>query len=147
MTGDFRDLLKQNTDEVKRPPPTPAGTWFGVVTNYEFGESRDKKTPYVRYTVRLTAAGQDISADEDIEGSIGREFPKDYYITGDALWRLSETIASCKIKTDGRPLDETIPEVVGKEVMITIAHERPKSLKPTDPPYSRLNDMVGKSDD
>jgi hypothetical protein len=145
--SDFRDLLKQNTDEIKRPPPTPAGTWFGLVTNQEFGESRDKKTPYCRYTVRLTNAGADISADEDLSQFIGKEYTTDYYLTEGSLYRLSEMIKSCKIMAAGRPLDETIPEVVGKEVMVTIAHERPKNLKPTDPPYSRLVDMVGKSED
>lgn len=144
--SDFRELLKQNTDEVKRPPPTPAGTWEGIITNYEYGESKDKHTPYVRYTVRLSAAGSDISADEDIANSIGREYSRDFYVTPDALWRLSEFIGTCKIKTEGRPLDETIPEVVGKEVIATIGHERPKNLKPTDPPYSRITDIAGKPD-
>lgn len=145
--SDFRELLKQNTDEIKRPNPTPAGTWYGLVHNYEYGESKEKKTPYVRYGVRLTAPGADISEEDKNSGEfVGREYDKDYFLTPDALWRLSEMIGTMSVKTTGRPLDETIPEIVGKEVMVTIGHERPKNLKPTDPPYARISDMVGKPD-
>ncbi len=145
--GDFRELLKQNTDEIKRPPAMPSGSWYGLVTNQEFGESKEKKTPFTRYTVKVTAAGKDIDQSEDLSDFIGREMQKDFYITKDSLWRLSEFITSCKINATGRPLDETIPEVIGKEVLFQIVHERQAGSKPTDPPFSRIGDIAGRPEE
>lgn len=150
--SDFRELLKQDTDSIKRPPPIPVGSYEGIVKGYKFDKSREKETDYVEYRVGLTSARNDVDQSElvDSDGKPieinGKERSMTYYITPDALWRLTEMIKSCKIETKGIPLEETIPAVVGKSVLVTVTHSRPKGAKLTDPPYANISEMAGLPD-
>ena len=67
MAVDFKSLLQKPADSVKKPMPLPAGTYRGIITSREFGVSRNKGTPFVRFTVQPQFAESDIPA-EDLEG-------------------------------------------------------------------------------
>jgi|EndMetStandDraft_8_1072994.scaffolds.fasta_scaffold146964_2 hypothetical protein len=129
---DFSQLLKTNLDTVKKPPTLPAGTFHGRISKYEFGESAEKKTPYLRLHLQLLSPGADI-ASEDMRDSEGvsidlakRQMRKDYYLTEDAMYRLKEFIESCGISTAGRSLDVTIPELLNAPVLVGIIQSNSK---------------------
>ncbi len=123
---DFSQLLKTNLDTIKKPPTLPAGTFHGRISKYEFGESQEKKTPYLRLHLQLLSPGADI-ASEDMSDSDGRpidlakrQMRKDYFLTEDAMYRLKEFIESCGISTAGRSLDVTIPELLNAPVLVGV---------------------------
>src|SRR5690349_2604108 len=70
LMPDFTQLLKRPLNDVKRPDTLPQGTYHGMVLNYEIGESKEKKTPYVRFNCRITGPGDDIPA-EMLQGPSG----------------------------------------------------------------------------
>lgn len=123
---DFTQLLKTNLDTVKRPPTLPAGTFHGRITKYEFGESKEKKTPYVRFHVQLLSPGADI-ASEDMQDADGtpidiskRQLRQDFFLTQDSMYRIKEFMESCGISTSGRSLDITIPELLNAPVLVGV---------------------------
>lgn len=121
MTVDFKELLKKPADQVERPKPIPAGTYKGVVARQEFGQSKEKKTPYTRYHLTLTGPGDGVDP-KDLDGIdlTKKQFRKDFYLTNDAEYRLLDFIASCGVNTKGRTLGELVPEPLGKDVLIDI---------------------------
>ena len=121
MAVDFKALLGQNLDEVKKPKAIPAGTWFGVVRKHEFALSKEKQTPYVRFTFGLTGPGEDI-APETLDGLefSTKTLSRTFFITPDAQYRLKEFLESIGIPTSGRTFAETIPEALNKSVMLEV---------------------------
>lgn len=118
---DFSQLLKKPAGEAKRPPALPAGTYPGIVSGQEQGDSNRNKTPYVRFQVRLTGPADDVSQDELADIDLAkRQMRRDYYLTDDALWRLDEFIKSCGIPTEGRTYEEVLPEVIGQTVLVSV---------------------------
>lgn len=147
MAVDFSSLLNKPTDDIKRPPSLPAGSYFGIIEKHAFDESREKKTPYVSYTVKLTGEyGEDV----DLEAVQGieiskRTMRKDFYLTEDALWRLKEFLESCNIPMAGRSLGETIPEAVNCRVLCEVSSQLDRR-DPEAPPRNQIEKMVGNND-
>lgn len=124
--ADFESLLSMNADEVERPKPRPAGHYIALITGHEFGESSKKKTPYVRYAVKLMEALSDVD-EEMLEEAGGFEDAKmsvDFYVTENSLFRLKEFLADhVGLEMDNRPLKEGIPEAVNNQVGVVVEHE------------------------
>lgn len=121
MSVSFKDLLSTPLDTVKRPPALPQGTYEGVVKAFEFGESREKKTPYVRVFFTLIAAGEDVDADLMNGVDLAKRAPRtDFYVTNDSMWRIKEFLASLGLDVEGRTLSEVIPEMVSANVQLYI---------------------------
>ena len=119
---DFKTLLSTPVESAERPKPRPAGTYNGVIEKFQFDKSRQKLTPYVRFSLTAISPGPGIDqvALQDA-GPIDKWKPhRDYYLTNDALYRLRELIESCGISTSGRSFNETIPELKGKPVVLTV---------------------------
>jgi hypothetical protein len=108
-------------DDVKRPVPLPAGTFHGVVGKHSFGESRNKKTPFVAYELGLQTAGDDVD-ESQMEGIelAKKSFQVTYYLTEDALYRLKEFLESVGIACEGRAIGECIPEAVNSRVLVAV---------------------------
>jgi hypothetical protein len=135
---DFRSLLQKPADEIKRPPVLPAGTYHGIVSKYEFLESKEKKTPFVRFSLGLRSAGEDVDAEEIKEVDLStRQLRRDYFITEDALYRLKEFLESLGIAMSGRPLAECIPDALNQSVIIEVVQQ----LNPRDPTAPPFNDV------
>jgi hypothetical protein len=121
---DFRTLLSKPADQIEKPKPLPAGTYNGVISKFEFGESRDKKTPYVRFHFALQSAGDDVLANyADQLAKIDlakKQLRRDFYITDDALYRLKDFAESCGQSTSGRTLNEVIPLLQNSAVLISV---------------------------
>lgn len=152
MAVDFKGMLSKPVDSAERPKPLPAGTYFGHVGKFEFLESKEKKTPYVRFHLKLTAPGDDVSPDalmmtdskghQSVVDVTKKPLRKDFYITEDALFRLREFIESCGISSEGRSFNETIPELMNAPVLISVT-QRP-GQNPEDI-FNDVDKIVGQS--
>jgi hypothetical protein len=120
--GSFRELLKQATDQVERPKPLAAGHYLGEIKGHEFGQSRNKQTPYVRFILVPEQATADVNVAENdgIELS-RRELRKDFYITPMALYRLSDMLDAVLGQETGRSFDDRIPDTRSARVMFAVS--------------------------
>ena len=117
----FRELLSQPTDVVERPKSLAPGHYVGEIRSNEFGLSRQKQTPFCRFILVPTEETADVTegANAGIDFS-KRELRKDFYITPDALYRLSDMLDAVLGKQAGRSFDERIPETRGARVMFQV---------------------------
>lgn len=131
----FESILDTPADAVERPKPIPAGTYAAVVRGmYEEGVSSQKKTPFVRFTYALVAAGDDVDEDElkalltDKEGNtspIGSKTIKDtYYTTPDALFRLTDCLGTMGLDVEGSGMTirQLLSETPNRELNILVSH-------------------------
>ena len=117
----FRELLSTKTDEVDRPRAIAIGHYIGVIKNHEFGTSKRKNTPFVRFNLTPLEETSDIpeGANDGIDLS-RRELRRDFYITPAALYRLSDMLDAVLGKQLGRSFDQRIPETRGVRVMFHV---------------------------
>ena len=131
----FESILDTPTNEVDRPKPLPAGTYDVIVSGMpEHGESAQKKTPFVRFTYKIAAAHDDVDETELTELLTGKDgeltplteksIRDTYYITPDALWRLTDVLGNMGIDTeaDGRTIRQALDETPNASLRIEIAH-------------------------
>lgn len=143
MSADFRTLLSKSTDTIERPKPLPQGTYYGTISRHEFGESSNKRTPYVRFHLQLTGPSDDIDPDmmEGIDCT-KKTLRRDFYLTEDALYRLKDFMESLGIETAGRSLGEVIPETTGMPVMISVTQRNSQDGKEV---YNDVGDVVAQA--
>lgn len=127
---DFTALLNKSADTVERPKPAPAGTYTALLGEHSFDKSAKKGTPFVRYKVRLVSPHDDVDAAalEDFGGMeklAAKEMKLDFYLTDDALFRLTEElfVNTLGMNITGRTVAELIPEAEGQEFLVTIGHQ------------------------
>lgn len=124
MSVSFRDLLSRPIESAKRPPAMPQGTYEGIVKSYEFGESREKKTPFVKFYFTVLAAGEDVDPTM-LEGvDLTKRNPSVTFwqrLDGDLDWRLASFLTSLGLSGSA---SEAIPEAVGHAVQLYIT-QRP----------------------
>ena len=115
---DMRSLLKKPIGDVKRPPPLPAGDYPARIKGFEIGNRNKNKTDYVRFHLTLVDWPTDLAEEERGGIELGkRQLKRDFYITDDALWRLTDLIKSCGITyVPGQPIEELVPDLIGQEV-------------------------------
>jgi|SRR6516165_6852787 hypothetical protein len=146
----FSHLLDKPIDSVKRPPVKPPGTYFGNIESYKFDESKNEKTPYVRFTFNNLQPGPDIHPDQlkDQDGEsidFSRWKPtRDFYLTENALYRLKEFLESLRVPTSGRSFTETIPESKGLPVILTVV-QTPSNKPGSDDIYNNVSDAKGQA--
>jgi hypothetical protein len=117
----FRELLSQPTDSVERPKPLAPGHYLGEIKNHEFGLSRQRQTPYVRFILVPSEETADVAAGANAGIDFSRrEVRKDFYITPNALYRLSDMLDAALGKQQGRTFDERIPDTRGVRVMFAV---------------------------
>ena len=122
---DFNALLDKQVDKAERPKPTPAGTYTFAVKKHEFGESKQKKTPYVEFTVGLIAPGQDVDQAElsQVENWNQREMRLTFYLTEDSLFRLREFSEHCGLDISGKTFSQIIPDLTGCQFTGMVEHQ------------------------
>ncbi len=123
MEHSLASLLNQPLDDtnVKRPQPLPDGTYFGVITSFKFGESRNKKTPNIRLDINVTSAGDDVRPTVEAQGIdvTTKRLNRDFYFTPDALYRWTDFLTSCNIKWQGRAINDQATDLPNTPVMFT----------------------------
>lgn len=120
-TVNLQELLRKPADQVERPKPLPGGTYNGMVSGREFGESREKKTPYVRFSIQVVTPGNDIDPTTIAGIDLSKKkLRRDFFLTPDAEYRLVEFAESCGINKSGRSLAELIEECLNKPVLVEV---------------------------
>lgn len=129
-TVNFAELLKRQVDKTERPPVFPIGPYDGVVTGHEFLTSSKKKTPFVRFWVKLLAPREGV--DEELFEQAGgmeklngrKPIRYDFYLTDDALYRLREFLENgLQMESSGRAYDEMIPETTNATFIPLLSHD------------------------
>ena len=123
--ANFDDLLNTPAEEVKEPVPVPAGNYTLVVKKTEPVKSARKQTDGVRFTCEITAAGEDVDADEVASsGAIGKTVTEDFWVTEKSTFMLKNFLAeTLGIPESGKTLREMIAESEGCEFGATFKHE------------------------
>lgn len=151
---DLRSLLDVEVSSIKGPSNWAGGQYHGFISKYEPGESREKKTPYLRVFVTYTRADEsipeDLLKDQDgapldmSKGPSGRGRYKDYYLTDDAKIQLVQLLQAVGIDTDGKKLSACVPELLNKRVLITLVQ---KARQDGEGFMNEIDKLVGDSDD
>lgn len=139
MAVDFSSLLRKPAGEAKKPPALPIADYPGVVKGFEYGDQNKNKTPYVRFQIGLTGWAESVPEDEK-DSSVDlskRQMRRDYYLTDDALWRLDEFLRSCGVEPKGQTYEESIPQVVGAQVIVSVEQYMNQST-------SEIGNQIGK---
>lgn len=124
-TPNFESILDMPAADVERPKPLPAGTYDVIVKGlFETGESAQKKTPFVRFTYAITAAGEDVDEDELAEiGGIADKTIKDtYYTTPEALFRLTDTLEAMGIDLGDKTVRQALDDTPNASLRIVVGH-------------------------
>lgn len=117
-------LLNKPAEEVRRPVALPEGTYYGTVKTHEFITSSQKKTPGVEYTLALTHAHEDVDLSEfqSAGGALeDKTLKTTFWLSENALFMLTDFIASTGIEAAGRTLGELIPQPVGQPVILDVS--------------------------
>jgi hypothetical protein len=123
ISSTFRELLHQPTDQVERPRALADGHYIGEIRSHEFGLSRQKQTPFCRFILVPNEETADVPEGSNVGIEFGRrELRKDFYITPNSLYRLSDALDAILGKQAGRSFDERIPETRGTRVMFQVTH-------------------------
>ena len=105
-TTTFRSLLSQPTDTVERPRALAAGHYIGTCTRHEFGVSKQKQTPFVRFFFTPTEETADVQEGANAGIDFGKkELRTEFYITPSSLYRLSDFLDAVLGKQQGRSFD------------------------------------------
>lgn len=134
-----KTLLDEAPDHVERPKPLPEGGYIAVVGRWETGESAKKKTPFVRFPLRIVGVGEDVDQDElEAAGGIdGKTVRTDFYTTEEAIYRLDAFHEHC-----GLDLSEELTrkmrndEVLNAQVGVVIKHRYPTDSEGNEVPDS-----------
>lgn len=129
----FESILDTPAENVERPKPLPAGTYDVIVKGMpEHGQSSQKKTPFVRFTYALTAAGEDVDEEELAElltakdGSTvpisERTIRDTYYTTPDSLFRLTDALEAMGIDSEGKTIRQMLDETPNSDLRIVVGH-------------------------
>ena len=150
MSVDFNSLLSAPAGTALKPHVLPIGDYPAVVKNREFGESAQKKTPFVKYALGLTGWPEGLPDDQkgqtDDEGVF---HPTDltkktvyvtYYLSEDAMFMLENAIASCGVELKGLTRKEAIEAVIGKYVIATVTQ---RVNETTSQPFTEVRGIVG----
>lgn len=120
---DFNAILNTSADEVKAPVALPMGTYLMQIISHEIDEIGQKKTPGVRYKLKVIDAQDDVDQKE-LEGVPNwreREINHIFWLSADAQYRLKETAEKVfNIKTAGKLLGEIIEELVGQQALVSL---------------------------
>lgn len=121
MAVDFKALLSKPSDQIERPKPLPAGTYQGIVKSYKFDESKEKKTPFIRFELGILAAGEDVDPSALVGMDMSKKgLRKDFYLTDDAIYRLDEFVSSIDKYKGPKSLAERVPDTLNAQVLIYV---------------------------
>lgn len=125
---DFQALLSKPLSDTAfdRPPPLPEGSYVAQFGEYSFGKANnEKKTPFVSYKVKLVEALPDVNADEllaltKVKPLHDFDLKQDFYLTGDAAWRLGEFLKDHVKVDEGLTGAEAIQQAVGRQCVVAL---------------------------
>lgn len=124
MTVNFAEILSKKVEETERPKPLPAGNYVASIVKHEFGESSQKKTPYIRFWLRMMSPMDDVDQSLLPNNWQQKELRLDFYLTDEAMFRLKDFLEkTLQMSTAGLAYSEIIPATTGMSCLATIKHE------------------------
>lgn len=135
---DFTQLLHKEMDSIKEPEAWPIGLYPGRILRYEPGESGQKKTPQIQFTVGVTGFPDDM--EDDVKAGLkleGKTFRATYYLTEDSLYRLRDLLKS--IGLSGY-IDEVLPQTIGEDVKIDVTQNLDQQSNKI---FNRVDRLIG----
>lgn len=141
MDPNLRALLGQQAGTVERPPAYPQGTYDVMIAKHAFDKSSEKKTDFVRFEtyvqrcVQLDDPTQQARLDKIDKTK--RALNDDFYITPDALYRLTEFLTKTLGFDASKPVDELIPLARGQMYRVYVIEE-PSKKPGDDAVYNRI---------
>lgn len=121
----LRDLLSLPTDDpsIRTRRGLPTGHYIGEITAHEWGQSSQKKTDFVRYSIARIEPTADVTEDtSDIDFS-RIELRADFYITPDAMFMIRDTLNNVLGLQPGITFDQRIPQMVGARIQFKASPE------------------------
>lgn len=125
--ANFQDLLNQPVEEVKRPKPLPVGSYVFNIGDYKFDKSSKKQTDFVQFSLTPIQPLDDVDQSE-LSEALGEKTLSDkgqkvdFYLTGEAIYRLDEFLLDFVGTTKGNTRTEQIAEAKGMQVVGYISH-------------------------
>ena len=119
---DFNDLLDRDPTSFERPPTAPEGEYLCVIESKTYGQSSQKKTPFVEFRFRpvsaLPSVPEELLSDVDLTKV---KFRDEFYLTPEAMFRLREFFehVGCVMETTR----DSIDAAVGQQIIVTIGHQ------------------------
>lgn len=129
--ANFSDILDRAPTEVEKPKPIPQGTYTTILVGLpRHDKSAKKQTPFIEFTHKIVAAGDDVDQDALAE-ALGERSLQDmtmkntFYLTEGSAWRLKQFLADCglDVEDDSHSLRELTEQTTGRSVNIYINHE------------------------
>lgn len=141
------NVLNMKAEDATPPKQLPVGTYLARISNYEFDKSSQKQTPLVRYYYVPIEPKDDVDQDEfeevkaEVDSDLSRKaLRNEFYLTPNAIFMLRNHMEQhLGMEISGRTFEELIPELVGREVLIQVAHETSQN---TGRQYSRIADFA-----
>lgn len=127
-SASFDDLLSLPSGDIEKPPLLPAGTYIGQITKGDKVESREKKTPGLRFFVKLLEPGRDFAPDAFADPKVSARVSKfeghtDFWVTEDSLFRLRDFVCGVLGEKPGqRTIKEQLPDTINKTCSVVIEH-------------------------
>jgi len=119
---DFNALLDKNPLEFERPPTVPEGEYLVVIREKKFGQSSQKKTPFVEFSYGIVSPMASVP-EEALSGvDLSKAKLRDeFYLTEDAMFRLRDFLEMIGC-TEGSTRD-AIESAIGQQIIVTVGHE------------------------
>ena len=116
--ADLDSLLETSADSIEPPKALPAGTYVLQIGQHSFGESSQKKTPYVEYSAVPVDHDEDVDTEELEEFQNWREknLRLRFYLSPAALFRVKQFLEIVGLDTSGKSLKELIPQAQGAQI-------------------------------
>ena len=137
--ANFTDILNRPSEEIKPAPVLPQGSYHAVVLGLpEQGESSQKKTPQLKFILKILAPLEDVSEDDIAEFEalgeklVGQEIENILYITDKSAIMLKEFILNCGVDLSGRSLAEGLDDT--PNVPNLASHDKAYGKGRTDAP-------------
>jgi len=125
---DFQSLLEKPLDAFQKPKPTPEGNYIFGVKEFNLVPSQDpKKSPYVEFTFVPKQPQPDVDealVAEWLDGNpiTSKIVKKKFFITPDALFRLTDFATHCGVDIAGMSVSQVLQSCPGKEFLGAVKH-------------------------
>lgn len=121
----FEDILAKKASEVKQMPPTPTGTYIGIVAGPPKKSAIGKdQTDVYDYDVKLLQPQDDVNL-EELEAAGGmsdRTIRARFFLTEKASYRLKDFCLACGVEEADKSLGQMAAEAVGRQVKVQVTH-------------------------
>lgn len=137
--ANFEDILSQQVDEVKVPPPMPVGTYIWTVQGLPTqGKSTKKQTDFVEFTCACLQALDDVDPEalEAFGAVAGKTKTLTFYVTEDAIFMLDRFLFEHLGIELGSNRKEAISMAPGRQFAGTIKHSNSEDGTRT---YANIN--------